>query len=157
MTPPIPQKVTPTIEERADRLMDELDRRMGSRLEPLDGSGKEQREAGHEAITRALLAVQSETRAETVREAAKAVCRNCESGDRIFWKGGIRSGYWAHDGSQRDGFYEGQCSADDIYRRFPDALPAKPEPKPECDCDSHMDPANGHHYGDCPAKPEEER
>ena len=24
--------------------------------------------------------------------------------------------------------------------------------EPRCDCDSHMDPANGQHYGDCPAK-----
>jgi hypothetical protein len=127
-----PQKVTPTMEERATRLMEELDRRMGSRLSPLDGSGKEEREGGHRATVRALLAVQSETRAETVAELnaigrahpafqALAIARQALGGEPATM---------TVNGEPAVGIIFPAYALEVVNRAlamFPDALPAKPE------------------------------
>jgi hypothetical protein len=54
MTDPKASEKAMTVEQRAENILDLLDRAMGSRRLPLDGSGKEEREQGLAFVVHAL-------------------------------------------------------------------------------------------------------
>jgi hypothetical protein len=108
MTDPKASEKAMTVEQRAENILDLLDRAMGSRRLPLDGSGKEEREQGLAFVVHALREYGDQRERAAVLTAAKAVCGSCAFEEPVTVAG--IPGFW-HS--------RVMCAASHIYDAFP--------------------------------------